>query len=76
MITLMSATDWAGLAVSVTTLMGALAIGVRHLVKHYLAELKPNGGSSIKDKVKDIDDKVSKLESRVDEIYLLLVNRS
>lgn len=71
----MSAADWAGLAVSVTTLTGALAIGVRHLVKHYLAELKPNGGSSIKDKVKDIDDKVGKLESRIDEIYLLLVSR-
>lgn len=71
----MSPTEWAGLAVSVTTLMGTLAIGVRHLVKHYLAELKPNGGSSIKDKVKDIDDKVSKLESRIDEIYRLLLEK-
>lgn len=72
----MSPTEWAGLAVSVTTLMGALAMGVRHLVKHYLAELKPNGGSSIKDKVKDIDDKVSKLEARIDEIYRLLVEKA
>jgi hypothetical protein len=71
----MSPTEWAGLAVSVTTLLGASAMGVRHLVKYYLAELKPNGGSSIKDKVKDIDDKVSKLESRVDEIYRLLLER-
>jgi hypothetical protein len=47
----MSSNDWAGLAVSVTTLIGALSMGVRHLVKHYLAELKPNSGSSIKDKV-------------------------
>lgn len=71
----MSVENWAALAVSVTTLMGALAVGVRHLVKHYLAELKPNGGSSIKDKIKDIDEKVNKLESRVDEIYRLLVDR-
>lgn len=71
----MSVENWAALAVSVTTLMGALAIGVRHLVKHYLAELKPNGGSSIKDKIKDIDEKVNKLESRVDEIYRLLLDR-
>jgi len=71
----MSTNDWAGLAVSVTTLIGALAIGVRHLVKHYLAELKPNSGSSIKDKVNDIDNKVNNLESRIDEIYLLLVKR-
>jgi len=71
----MSMSDWAGLAVSVTTLIGALAVGVRFLVKHYLSELKPNGGSSIKDKVKDIDEKVGKLESRIDEIYKLLLDR-
>ena len=71
----MSVNEWVALSVGVTTLIGAAAMGVRHLVKYYLAELKPNGGSSIKDKVKDIDDKVSKLESRVDEIYRLLVER-
>ena len=71
----MTIPEWAGLAVSVTTLIGALAVGVRFLVKHYLSELKPNGGSSIKDKVKDIDEKVDKLESRVDQIYLLLLER-
>jgi CRISPR/Cas system-associated protein Cas5 (RAMP superfamily) len=71
----MSTNDWAGLAVSVTTLIGALAMGVRHLVKHYLAELKPNSGSSIKDKVNDIDTKVNNLELRIDEIYALLLKR-
>ncbi len=43
----MSPADWAGLAVSVTTLVTALAMGVKHLTKHYLSELKPNGGSSL-----------------------------
>ncbi len=38
----MSANDWAALAVSVVTLVSALAMGVRHLVKHFLSELKPN----------------------------------
>lgn len=71
----MTATEWAGLAVSVTTLMGALSVGVRFLVKHYLSELKPNGGSSIKDKVSDIDKKVDKLEARIDEIYKLMVGK-
>lgn len=71
----MSPQDWAGLAVSVTTLIGALAVGVRHLVKHYLAELKPNGGSSMKDKIALIDTKVDKLEARVDEIYKFLIER-
>ena len=71
----MSVNNWAALAVSVTTLMGALAVGVRHLVKYYLSELKPNGGSSIKDKVSDIDKKVDKLEARIDEIYKLMVGK-
>jgi hypothetical protein len=72
----MSIEEWVGVAVGVTTLVGGFAMAVRHLVKHYLAELKPNGGSSIKDKVKDIDEKVAKLELRVDEIYRLLVEKS
>jgi hypothetical protein len=71
----MSIEQWVGILVGVTTLVGAFAMSVRHLVKYYLAELKPNGGTSIKDKVRDIDAKVDKLELRVDEIYRLLVER-
>jgi hypothetical protein len=72
----MTIEQWVGVAVGVTSLIGAFAMSVRHLVKYYLAELKPNGGSSIKDKVKDIDEKVAKLETRIDEIYRLLVERA
>jgi len=54
----MTPTDWAGLAVALATLIGALSAGVRWMVKHYLAELKPNGGSSLRDKVNQLDDKV------------------
>jgi hypothetical protein len=71
----MTVTEWTGLAVSVTTLMSALAVGVRFLVKHYLSELKPNGGSSMKDKLGQIDEKVNKLEGRIDEIYQFLIKR-
>jgi hypothetical protein len=63
----MSPADWAGLAVSVTTLAGALAIGVKHLTKHYLSELRPNGGSSIKDKVNALEQKVDFLTDLVKE---------
>lgn len=64
----MSAMDWAGLAVAVMTLLGGFSAAVRWLVKHYLAELKPNGGGSVKDQV-------NRLESRVDQIYLLLCEK-
>ncbi len=63
----MSPADWAGLAVSVTTLAGALAMGVKHLTKHYLSELKPNGGSSLKDKVNALEHKVDLLTELVKE---------
>jgi hypothetical protein len=54
----MTPNDWAAFAVAVTTLLGTLAVVVRHLVKHYLSELRPNGGSSLKDKVNQLDEKV------------------
>jgi hypothetical protein len=63
----MTPADWAGLAVSVTTLAGALAMGVKHLTKHYLSELKPNGGSSLKDKVNALEHKVDLLTDLVKE---------
>jgi len=62
---MMTPTDWAGLAVAITTLIGALAAAVRWMVKHYLTELKPNGGSSLKDKVNKLDDKVEFLTELV-----------
>lgn len=66
----MTPNDWAALAVAITTLIGALAAGVRHLVKHYLSELKPNGGSSLKDKVEKLDDKVEFLTELMKQIIL------
>jgi len=54
----MTPTDWAGLAVAIVTLVTAFAGLVRWLVKHYLIELKPNGGSSLKDKVNALEQKV------------------
>jgi hypothetical protein len=54
----MTPIDWAALAVAITTLITAFAGLVRWLVKHYLIELKPNGGSSLKDKVNALEQKV------------------
>jgi uncharacterized protein YciW len=62
----MTPNDWAALAVAIATLIGSLAVGVRHLVKHYLSELRPNGGSSVKDQV-------NRLEEKVDRLYQVLI---
>ncbi len=64
-----NANDWAAMGVAMVTLLVAFLTGVRHLVKYYLSELKPNSGSSVKDQV-------SRLEVRVDEIYSLLISNS
>ena len=63
----MTPTEWAGLAVSATTLVMAFLGLVRWLVKHYLYELKPNGGSSLKDKVNALEEKVDLLTELVKE---------
>jgi hypothetical protein len=65
----MTAVDWAALILSITTIAAAFAGGVRWLVKHYLYELRPNGGGSVKDQV-------NRLESRVDDIYRILCERT
>ena len=63
----MQPTEWAGVAVAIVTLVTAFAGLVRWLVKHYLTELKPNGGSSIKDKVNVLEEKVDLLTELVKE---------
>ena len=64
----MQAQDYATVAVAVCTIVGGFAAGVRWMVKHYLNELKPNGGSSLKDSVK-------RLEDRIDDLYKLIAER-
>ena len=64
----MTALNWAALIVAVISITTSAGAAVRWLVKHYLAELKPNGGNSVKDQV-------NRLERRVDDIYKLLIER-
>lgn len=61
----MTPADWAGLAVSIFTVVAGFAAAVRWLVKHYLYELRPNGGSSMKDKVNKLEEKVELLTDLV-----------
>jgi hypothetical protein len=61
----MTPNEWAAIAVAVGTLIGFLVTGVRFLVKSYLSELKPNGGSSLRDSVDRLDEKVEFLTELV-----------
>jgi hypothetical protein len=64
----MSAESWVGIATGVCAISGSLFMGLRWVIKSYLAELKPNGGSSLKDQM-------NRLEQRVDDLYLLLIKK-
>jgi hypothetical protein len=64
----MSPNDWAGLAVATISIVAGFTGAVRWLVKHYLAELKPNGGGSM-------NDRMTRLENRVDDIYNILLEK-
>ena len=64
----MTANEWVGIAVGVCAISTSLFMGVRFLIKSYLNELKPNGGSSIKDQI-------NRLEQRVDDLFILISKR-
>jgi hypothetical protein len=65
----MTPANWAALAVSVMTLLVGFTAAIRFLVKHYLSELRPNGGSSLKDSV-------SRLETQMELVITMLTTRS
>jgi hypothetical protein len=61
----MSAVDIAAICAAITTVFTGFAVGLRFLVKGWLNELRPNGGSSIKDQI-------NRLEGRVDDLFVIL----
>jgi hypothetical protein len=65
----MQAQDYATVTVAVCTIIGGFAAAIRWMVKHYLNELKPNSGSSLKDSV-------TRLERQVEEIYRIILTRN
>lgn len=71
----MSAAEWAGFAVAIMTLMAGFTAAIRWLVQHYLSELKPNSGSSMRDAVNINTERLDRVEQRVDQIYLLLCQK-
>ena len=62
----MTVQDWASLIVAILTIVSSIAFGIKWLVKHYLIELNPNSGSSLRDAVTRLE--IALDEQRVDSI--------
>ena len=68
----MSLQDVVALVTGVATGLAGVTALIHFLVKHYLNELRPNSGSSLRDAVDRTELKLSNLETRVDTIIELL----
>ena len=63
----MTIADWAMLVATILGIASTLFMGLRWIVKSFLYELKPNGGSSMKDKGNALEEKVDLLTELVKE---------
>ena len=64
----MTLNEWVGLAVGACAIASSILLVLRWVIKSYLQELKPNGGSSMKDQL-------NRLEARVDDLFMLISKR-
>jgi hypothetical protein len=76
----MTITNWAELLVAIITIVSSIAFSIKWLVKHYLSELKPNSGSSLKDQVSRLEIRISEadirrqdMEKKLDHMYGILL---
>lgn len=80
----MTIQDWAALIVAILTIVSSVALAIKWLVKHYLVELKPNSGSSLRDAVTRLENSVDeqrieslksreRQEKKIDEMYKILI---
>ena len=83
--TVMTIQDWASLIVAILTIVSTIAFGIKWLVKHYLVELKPNSGSSMKDQISRLEialneqknDSIKsrdRQEKKLDDMYQILID--
>jgi hypothetical protein len=73
----MSAEIISAIAAGIAAISGAIVWGLRLLFKklaNFLSELKPNGGSSMKDQVTRLEAQHEKLDNKVDNLYNLLLD--
>jgi len=80
----MTIQDWASLIVAILTIVSSIGLSIKWMVKHYLSELKPNSGSSMKDQISRLelaldDQRVDsersrdRQEKKLDEMYKILI---
>lgn len=64
----MNLQDYAAIVVAICTVVASFTAMIQWMVKHYLAELKPNGGNSL-------SDRLARVESQIDQIYQTLMQK-
>ena len=80
----MTIQDWASLIVAILTIVSSIGLSIKWLVKHYLSELKTNGGSSVKDQMNRMEKELKeqkeesekfrdRQERKLDEMYQILI---
>ena len=61
----MTAQDWAGLILTLLSIVAVIGVGIRWIVKKYVEdiiyEIKPNNGNSMKDQITRLEDKTDKI---------------
>jgi hypothetical protein len=60
---------------AIVLILGSFFAFTKWVISKFLSELKPNSGSSIKDKVEINSKKLEKIEERVDHIYEILAKK-
>ena len=71
----MSPTEIIGLITCILGLITAAELRVRRLVKVYLQELRPNGGTTIKDKIDKLSDRQDNIETKIDNLINSLLSK-
>lgn len=80
----MTIQDWLGLSLTSLSILAIIGVSIRWVIKHYVAdilkELKPNGGSSLKDQVNRLETKVEEadfkrreMSVKIDHMYDLFI---
>ena len=56
-------------------LLGLVEIRIKRLVKVYLKELIPNGGSSMKDQINKLSERQEKIDDKIDDLKNTLISK-